>query len=402
MNSSWHSLISLFNFSYKEFKFLYIFNLLVYSFIINEIFSTNLKKISQSKFFLGISIIFIFLYSFFHPFGNGTILNNLGSPEVDIVASFLFIYGFYLFMNFYEEKNHNTAQVLILISILIFTIKINYIAILLLPIWVIVKKNIYKEYIRAYFISIFFGMAWLFKSFIASGCFLFPVSITCFNTSWSLSSESVENYKNIIMSFARDTPERLKFGDFDHTLNSNDWLLPWFKEYFLKTEILYLSFIAICISIILLLFLYFIKRNINFNKNYIFLLITLFISFIIWFQAPEIRFGYGTIITIVAISITILVQNVDQNFFNVKFNKILIILPMILMLSKNFNNVYSFNDFFQRSFNYDNWNLVQNTNGIKIYNPPTSVFCAEFIHFCSYKRDTVFKIEKKKYLYFLN
>ena len=56
MNSTWHSLISLFNISYKEFKVLYIFNLLLYAFIINEIFSINLNKKNPSKFYLSISI----------------------------------------------------------------------------------------------------------------------------------------------------------------------------------------------------------------------------------------------------------------------------------------------------------------------------------------------------------
>ena len=402
MNSSWHSLISLFNISYKEFKLLYIVNFTVFSFIINEIFSCNSKKNGKSKFFLVISLVFIFVYSYFHPFGNGTILNNLGSPEVDIVASFLFIFGIYLFINFYEEENYNTILVLILSSVLIFTIKINYLAILFLPIWIIINKNFYKTFLSIYLVSFFFGISWLFKSFIATGCLIFPLSITCFKTSWSLSHSYVENFKNIVMSFARDTPERLMFSNFDHTLNSYNWVKPWVKEYFLKTEILYLSFLIISANIVLLLFIYLIKKNINFNKNYFFLLITLFISLIIWLQAPEIRFGYGTIIAIFSITATLLLQNISPIFFNIRFNKALILLPMVFMISKNFNNRNSFTDIFQRSFNYEDWKLIQNTSGIKIYNPPMYVFCAELIDFCTYETNKVFKINKKRYLYFLN
>ena len=401
MNSTWHSLISLFNISYKEFKVLYIFNLLLYAFVINEIFSNNLNKKNSSIFYLSISISYIFFYSFFHPDRNGTILQNLGSPEVDTIAALLFIFAFYLFINLSENNNYQNNQRLILLCVLIVTVKLSHSSIILLPFWFIIKKDIYKKYIKIYVVSIIFGISWLFKSFILTGCLLFPISLSCFNTNWSLSSETINYYKKIVTSFNRDGPDRSRFGEFDYTINSTDWIMPWFKNYFLTTELLYISFLIIFFSIVILLFLFFKNKILNLDRNYIFLLIVSFLSLMIWFNAPEIRLGYGIIINLVAIFVTILSMNINNNLLNSNFNKLLIIIPFSLVIYKNLHNISSFNDIFIRKFDSTGFKLIQNIEGIKIYQSNQSL-CIDIIDFCTLKANTVFKIKNEKYIFFLN
>ena len=401
MNSTWHSLISLFNISYGEFKVLYIFNILLYAFIINEVFSINLNKKNPSKLYLSISIAYIFIYSFFHPDRNGTFLENLGSPEVDTIVALLFIFAFYLFISLYENKNTQTSQILILLCVLIVTIKLSHAAILLLLFWFIIKENIYKKYIKTFIVSSLFGVSWLFKGFIATGCFLFPFSFSCFNTSWSLSSKTVDHFKDIIISFNRTGPDRLRYNDFDHTINSNDWILPWFKNYFLQTEFLYISFLIIGLSVILLLFLYIKNKVLILDKNYFFLLIVSLISLILWFKAPEIRLGYGVIIGLVAITITILCMNINNNLFNPGLNKLIIIFPLLLVIYKNLNNISFFNDSFTRNFDTTGFKLIQNNDGVNIYRSNVP-FCLDIIDFCTFKTNKVFTIKNEKYIYFLN
>jgi hypothetical protein len=402
MNSSLHSFMALLNIMFKELKVIYIVNLIIYSFIFNEVFSKDTIKKSLSKNFLVLTIFLIMVYSLFHPFGNGTILNNLGSPEVDIAASFLFIYGCYLFLKFQESKTIELLKLLILISILILTIKINYLAILLLPIWIVLERKEYLDYFKYFLASGLLIIGWFTKSFIASGCLIFPISLTCINTNWSLSVEHVENYKNIIKSFARDTPDRLKFGDFDHTIHSFDWFLPWFKEYFLKTEILYLTFVIIFLIFVTLLIIFLLNKKINIQKYTLLLLLTLCLSLILWLQAPEIRFGYGTILSFLSISILIFLQNIKFEIFTLRFSRVLTISMMSLLIIKNFNNIHNIHETFQRNFVYENWNLLQNFDDIKIFIPPDGIFCSDFNHFCTYKKNVNFEIERKKYLYFLN
>jgi hypothetical protein len=401
MNSSWHSIISLFNFSYNGFKALYLFNILIYSFIFSEAFKLNSKSNIVSNSFLKFSIIYILIYSIFHPSGNGTIINNLGSPEVDTVAAMLFLYGVYLFLKYTEDNNYLVAEPLILISVMVFTIKINYLAILILPVWFFLKKNLLFYYIKSFIVSFVLILVWITKSFISSGCLLFPVSFTCTDFSWSLHSEDVENYKNIIMSFARDTPERAKFGDFEYTLNSFDWVFPWFKQYFLKTEFLYISLFIFLVSFFFILFLFIKKKNFIFEKKYLFIFIVLFFNLYLWFYAPEIRFGYGTIISLVTMPIVIYLHNLKKNILLHPYGKSLMIILILILSFKNNKNIYLFNEDFVRSYNYDTLTVMY-VDKIKIYTPGQGAFCSDFIYYCAYKKNTDLKYVANNYIYFLN
>ena len=83
------------------------------------------------------------------------------------------------------------------------------------------------------------------KNILNSGCLLFPVSLTCFETSWSIGNEQIEKYSNIVKSFARDTPERSRYTDFDYTINTFQWVLPWLKEYAFKNALIQISFLSL-------------------------------------------------------------------------------------------------------------------------------------------------------------
>ena len=402
MNSSLHSLISLFNLSIYGYNTIYLFSIILLSFVINQFFSTNKNLKKSSSIFLSFSLFFIFIYSFFHPFGNGTILNNIGSPEVDITAAFFFIYTFYLFLKYDENKEENLINLIILISILIFTIKINYLAILIIPFLILILNKKILSYLQISLYSVFFLIIWSIKGFISSGCFLFPIPASCFNTSWSLPLDKIENYQNIIMSFARDTPDRQKFSDFDHTLNSYDWFYPWINEYFLKTEFLFISFLLIVFFVTSLIFLFIFKKKINISKNYLWLLLVSIVGLIIWFKAPEIRFGYGTIISLVSILFTILFTIFRPIKFKDLFLFIVVLIPIFLLIYKNFENYSSYDLIFTRNFDHKNWKLIQHEKGIKIYTPPNNVFCSDFPDFCTYKKNKSFIIKKDNYLYFMN
>ena len=64
------------------------------------------------------------------------------------------------------------------------------------------------------------------------------------------SISDVDTAAKIYKSFARDTPLREKWTDFDYTLNSFDWLYPWFNEYVLETSFFIIIFILIFIFLI--------------------------------------------------------------------------------------------------------------------------------------------------------
>jgi len=400
MNSSWHTLISLLSIEYKEFKLLYLFNLSLYALFINETFvAFRSKNKTISNYFLQTASIYIFVYSFFHPYGNGTILNNIGSPEVDTVAMLLFILCVYLFLKFKENYSINLINLIFILVFITITAKLSYIGIFFIGLYLLYSnKEIFKNLrlIVIIFASFFF---WFIKSFILTGCFLFPIKFTCFQTSWSLGIDSIEGYGNIVRSFARDTPDRLKFGDFNYTLNSFDWIGPWFKSYFLQTEFLTISFFIFIFNIMTILIFY---KNIFFNKKYFLsLLIIFFINLIIWFQAPEIRFGYGIIISLVSFTIAFVLFNINLKILNYKFTLTFFLIFCSLLVKKNINNLNIVNDLFQRNFDYSNYKILYETNEFKVYKPADGLFCNSFSGFCSYQSFKVTIENKNSYLFIL-
>ena len=342
-------------------------------------------------------------YSFFHPFGNGTILNMLGSPEVDLPASIFFIITVYLLIKYYEEPKIETLRLILVSSFLLITIKISYIGVFLLLLYAIFyKKNNFYVFEKIYWV-LFFGLVlWFAKSIIYSGCFIFPLSFTCIPTSWALNINEIKSYSNIVQSFARDTPLRLNFTDFEYTLNSWKWLLPWIKEYFLKTEFLLISFlITFAISIYYIFYFFYNKTKINsLYKNFYFhIFVLILFNLLIWFKAPEIRFGYGSIISLVCFLMSYFIFDRFKNYLNnYKISNFIILVIFSSIFVKNFDNIKNFQEgSFIRNFNYMDFENIYSVNGYKVYKPIKDNFCNNFQGFCTYQG---FKVNiDKRYSY---
>jgi hypothetical protein len=405
MNSSWHSFLSLINYNFLganflDMNFIYLGNISLFIFFINEIFKKDFflnRKLSDI--FLIFSILYIISYSYFHPYGNGTILNSLGSPETDTVAMIFFILTVYLFCLTLDGNDINNFYLFSILIFLVITIKISYIGIFLFFIYILFKEK--KNYFlnKVIYLILFISFFWFLKSIFLTGCLIFPIELTCLKTGWAMKLDEVEGYRMIVQSFARDTPLRSMFTNFEFTLNSNKWILPWFKDYFLKTEFLLVSTIIIITNILIILIFYFFKKNINnFKTKKIDLLIItiLFLNLLIWFRAPEIRFGYGSIISLVAFLSSIVILQIDLKFIN----KYLIYSVFLLIISslvlKNKDNLHTFsNKSFFKNFDYSNFKVIYITNGYKVYMPTQDNFCNAFTGFCTYQG---YKVTiKKKY-----
>ena len=406
MNSSWHSFLGLINYNYKNVNLIYLANISLFALFINELFSKNFdinKRLSNA--FLALSILYIFSYSYFHPYGNGTILNNLGSPEADTVSMVFFILALYLFLLNIESKTINHFYLFSLSIFLIITIKISYIGIFLFFIYIIYNKNKNYYFNKINFFILISTLLWFVKSIFLTGCLIFPIKQSCIKTSWSMNFDSVEGYSKIIQSFARDTPLRAKFTDFDFTLNSYQWVIPWFKEYFLNTEFLYISFLIIIINIIILLAIFFFKNYNNNNNNnnientYFFVIVILFLNLIIWMRAPEIRFGYGSIISLVSLLSAMILIKFKLKMINKFFYYIVILLSFVPITLKNKDNFYTFKDYsFVRNFITSDFKMIYKTNNYKVYQPNSS-FCNNFNGFCTYQGYKVSIDNKNNYLF---
>ena len=278
MNSSYHSLISIFNINLFNQNLIYFMNVSIFSFFLNFIFVRNFTLKKKNEIFIILSIVFILFYSLIHPWNNGTIMNNIGSPEVDIVSMIFFLLLIYLFLNLIEEKSEENFDLFIIVIFLLISFKLSYVYSLLLLLYIIFFKKILILNKTSFFVSTTF-LIWIAKGLLLSGCILFPISKTCLNLSWSMGKENVEGYYNIVKSFNRTLPENTNFGNFEHTVQSYDWFVPWIKNYFLQTEFLIIIFMIFTCSILFLIIFFTIKKK-NFLKENINIFFIIFFIFI--------------------------------------------------------------------------------------------------------------------------
>tara|TARA_S200000501_G_C20860914_1_gene759698 strand:- start:2128 stop:3792 length:1665 start_codon:yes stop_codon:yes gene_type:complete len=407
LNSIWHLILSLLSISYKNFNTLYTINFIPFAFLFNEIFS-KYKKNSLSNFTLFSCTSFLIIFSFIHPYKNGIIFNHLGNPEVDTIGMIFFILSGIIFLRYLDSKNENEFKLLIVTSILCPLIKFNYIGAVLFPIFAnfYLKRSIRTYFNLANFFSILLIFFWTIRNFIQSSCFLFPVKLTCYDTGWSLGSNQVQFYLNQTKSFSRDTPLRDKYLDFEYTIYSFDWFLPWFKNYFLEDAFLKISFSVLFISLFIYLILilknFYLKKNLKDIKIVVYILLLFLLNIYIWFQAPEIRFGWGILIffpcTIFAIIVSKLeiLKKLNGNILSFFF-LCLIFLPVI----KNYSYFKKENllDPFVKNFNYSKIVKISNSNGFEIYQSKNWM-CGDFKGICINKRKKDYTINlKNNYLF---
>ena len=408
MNSSWQSIIALMDLNFNEFSSKYYFNSLIVSVLVYEA-SIYSKSLDRNKIFLLASVLLLLFFSFLHPFNNGIILNHLGNPERDIFAMTCYIFIFYLLIKNYETnfRNNNLINLLIISIVLCVTSRISTIGILMIPIiYIFFKKKINLINFTNIFAFVV-GCLWLFRNFILSGCFVFPVKNTCLNTDWTISMLEMDHMIKEAMGLTRDAPFKTRHADYDYTINSLDWLGPWFKHYFLSTSLIQIGLILIVFSLI---FIILSKNKIDKKdkKFWSILFLPVFLNFILWFKAPEIRYVWGNLIILPCFLIVIAIFCNKKILKLINENKKYVISSIyisLLMLSyKNFDK-FRYDDLFKisnKNFGYSNIIQVGVYNGYTIYRSKNWQ-CADFKNICINKEKSNYRIKDyKNYLFFLN
>ena len=401
-NSLWFNFLSLFKFKFKNFNSIYTLNIIPFSILTYEILK---KKKTLSYLFLALSLSFLFFFSYLHPFQNGVILNHLHNPEVDTIGMVFFIFSFYLLLMFFDEKKKEIFYFLVLSSSICFFIKLSYIGVTLFPLLVLIlfyKKNLVEILkTKLIFFVILLFIFWIIKNLLVSGCLIFPLNFTCINVVWSPGVDEIETYKNVVKGFARDTRDRLRYNDFNHTIHTFNWFLPWFKDYALNTSLLKISYIIILSTSLFFLIIKrytkFLNINLNNGKKHLYVLFVIFINFLVWFQAPEIRFGWGTIISLNCYLLSILF------FYNIFFKKInpnitkyltfFFLLILIFDNKKNLNSQNLFNPYLA-TIDYSKIVKIFDLEDISIYRS-TSWKCYDFKEICVNSPKDEYFLEKK-------
>jgi hypothetical protein len=386
-NSSWHSFLALMDFGFKTWSTKYYLSNILIAVITVQVISQ--KTLSLSSLFLFLSVCYLMLFSYLHPFNNGIIFNHLGNPEVDIASMILFFFSIYLFLKL-AETNFGSKELTDLLSVMIFlsiSTKLSNIGLVLIPLYIFFK---YKQYFflnSTHYVIILASFLWAARSFLISGCFLFPVKFTCISTPWLESVDKIEHFSKIIMGFARDTRLRDKYTNFDYIIDSNQWILPWFNDYFLNTSLLKISAALLFLSIFLAILFLILNKSFYIHniikKNFLFILIYFIITILIWFQAPEIRFGWGWIIALPCIVISGLIFHLPyiKNIKKLYFTSVLAGL-FILLTSKHLEKFQIQNLILNKKiYSYEKIVKIGNYNNVEFYQS-TNHQCLDFIKVC--------------------
>lgn len=396
MNSIYHSLLPLLNISIGTFSAKYYISAIFLTTLIYE--STRLKiklnKIETSQIFLFFSTFYLIFFSLIHPFHNGIIFNHLGNPETDIFAMIIYFFLIFVIIKIIKEKKDQLFEIFLILLFLCVSSRLSYVPlILLVPLLFDLKYRILNTNKILTALLLFTTLFWFLRTFILSGCFIYPIHQTCIDTPWSIDISIVKSLSETVTMYARGMISG-NHDNYDFTIATNQWLKPWIIEYFLSSALIQISLAIIFFSFIYLILLkFFINKKFNLANSFKFELKIIFVHillFIVWYRAPEIRFLWGPLIgfPLFLLSSAIFLDSKFHFFIFKSYNqyKIFFFLKIgifILLFFKNYSFYDLSNSFVisKKIFNYSQIKKFKTVGKFDIYSAANSQ-CADFKGIC--------------------
>jgi len=309
-----------------------------------KLFKSDFKIDSMRlKSYLIFLILIFSLYSFNRYSGYGN------DAQVHI---YYFLALFYLLDFFIKERTLLNFQKLSIIFLFTFLIKPFYLITLIIPIGIffLIKKDFIILRSKFFIFSFLFGFLWLLKSFLITGCLIYPIQNTCFkSTIWF--DKNIERVSTEGEAWAKAWPRNLNKDLNQVEFNKNfNWVSIWSQTHFLIiTEKLLPVIIFIGLNFLFFYFTHCLKKNYQNNNDKLFLLfyITNLSFVIVWFlKFPTYRFGISLIYTFIILSsYFIFIKYID--FIKIKkyyyFFIFFIMIFTSLIFVKNINRVFNDN-----------------------------------------------------------
>jgi len=411
-NSIFLNLSSVFVIPYFDLKGIFLVPLLFYFFFILILFNEIFIKLKNQKFFYPSTIFsLIILFYFLLKFA------RVGAFGVDIPSHIIALLVILYFVKFFEIKNlstqdrYNYIVLIFLLSIFSLTIKISNISIIILFFSILFLNYKYlnfKNFFLPITIILFFGLLWLIQQFIYSGCFLFPLNFSCFDTIWS----SKANIKDILLSLEITNKS---FGVYKGPLSGSEYIqsFNWLQNWFSRNKIEFAEhFAVLIITPLLLLFINILKKdfkikifNIKSKAFYVSIILFVLISFVIWFsKSPVARFAISFFIVALFYLIYFFIRKTVYLRLNYKTVLITILICLTINLSKNSLRILQQDhiDNFWPKINENKFitvdkitnNLYQNRPDSKLNPGHQGTLCWNINFICSYKGE---KLKYKSY-----
>ncbi len=338
--------------------------------IFEKIFNKNLNKFLNVTFFLNL-ILLIFINVFFY---------RLAEHGTDRSAQILFFLVFILIVNLFEENKFkkDSFELIIIIFSLIVSIKSFYIIYSILFFIAYFKFFNFNDTLKIFkfFPVSYFGILILCLIFIsniaASGCFLYPISVTCIESFfWGYGKEQVVGAMQWyeIWSKAGASPN-YRVENFNEYLQNFNWVSNWVDNYFFNK---FSDYFLGVVFVLLILFAFFWPKKFNFDKfkKYLPIYLILIILLIEWFlNHPALRYG-GFVLVFLITTFPFMVLLSNQKFtFKRKIIsiKVIILIIFIIFSVRNVNRIFNEYKIYDYNFlkkpNYlieDNFYTMQNT-----------------------------------------
>lgn len=362
------------------------------------------KNLSPSNIFSILIILFIcWKMNRYSEYGN------------DAPAHFTFFIIIQLYLNHIEKFSETDESIFYLISffaIFAFLNKTFLIFSFLIPL-VCINKNIIKRLanFKFLFLSLLF-ISWIVKNTITTGCLIYPMVSSCIDLSWT-NFNNISNVYDVSTgseAWAKDwSNQKNTVLPYEEYLKKFYWLPFWIENHFNK-----ILTIIIPYFFFILIFTFFImimkKKKVNEGKidlkKFIIVWIVIFLGFVFWFlKAPIFRYGYSYIISLIALSFTIIISLKLKNYRIMKEGKIsafvvlfaifILTTKQVVRINENFDKEY-FNYPWPKYFSYQPSNIK--TELKKIYKDGVFIYYQSKNTYCFYSKSPCTSVEVDKKL----
>lgn len=331
--------------------------------ILFEFFKKKKKQFNPNYIFYFSILVILFINIFFYR------IAEHGTDRSAQILIFLFLIDFFVLIEFKEKYYIQLSKIFVLLSLII-TLKAFYFLYLIFtfPILFFLFQNfefkkilnlIFKDKVIYLFLTSIFFL--LLINFFNSGCLLYPVQITCFESvSWSIPKDEVLIMNNWYEQWSKaGAGPDFRVENPEIYIQKFNWIENWIEKYFFNKVSDFLF--GIFILSIILYFFFYSKINIKLKiNNYLyfiyFIIILLFLEWL--YNHPSLRYGgYVLISTIIFLPLSVLLSKFSQNKINSKKKIfILLVLVSVIFFSRNINRIedevkkYSFKPFSNYQF----------------------------------------------------
>ncbi len=313
-NSNWLVLNALFSFAFLKIQ---SFHLLpgLFFFISVLYFLSGISEIAKGKFLASNLFKTLLIPISFHIWAS-----EISSPGTDMPANVLIWIIISLWLEVYENNSKVKRVIILLLSLLAITFKLSALPILLLPAYdfLIHLKNREIALVRNILVLVVICVTpWILRNFVISGYWAYPVpALISFSpkVDWQIPEELVRKEARIVQTWARQ-----------YNLNAKTSNLPWEWMSFWLSRLTPLQFFIFWISF-LSPFIYGTIAVFDKPVHYLAYWCS-YIGVLFWlFSAPDIRFGYGFLITVNLLVIIPIVNNMlaYKKIFGVLLNTLIL------------------------------------------------------------------------------